>query len=95
MGSETQDRNETYQKVIKGVSTENVELDELHSFAGAKHPDEQVSDPDEIGRHWTRCAMARELRLLLARLCPLCGAGASACATQRTKSAPFFDVIIR
>jgi IS1 family transposase len=52
-------------KVITGVSTENIELDELHSFAGAKHPDEQENDLDQVGQHWTHCAMARESRLLL------------------------------
>jgi transposase-like protein len=53
------------QKVITNVSTQNVELDELHSFAGAKHPDEQESDLAEVCQHWTHCAMARESRLLL------------------------------
>lgn len=53
------------QQVITGVSTENLELDELHSFAGAKHPDEQEHDLDEVGQHWTHCAMARESRLML------------------------------
>jgi len=32
------------QKVITGVSTHNVELDELYSFTGEKHPDEHESD---------------------------------------------------
>lgn len=53
------------EKVITGVSTDNIELDEIHSFAGAKHPDEQKSDPEEVGQHWVHCAMARESRLLL------------------------------
>ena len=53
------------QEVITGVSTENVELDELYSFAGEKHPDEQDSDLDEVGQHWTHIAMARESRLML------------------------------
>jgi hypothetical protein len=53
------------QAVITKVATANVELDELHSFAGAKHPDEQVADLDEVGQHWTHCALARESRLLL------------------------------
>lgn len=53
------------QKVITSVSAENVELDELHSFAGEKHPDEQESDLEEIGQHWTHVAMARESRLIL------------------------------
>jgi transposase-like protein len=53
------------QKVITGVSTQNVELDELHSFAGAKHPEEQEADLDEVGQHWTHVAMARESRLML------------------------------
>ena len=35
------------------------------SFAGAKHPDEQVADLDEVGQHWTHVAMARESRLIL------------------------------
>ena len=53
------------QEVITGVSTQNVELDELYSFAGEKHPDEQESDLEEIGQHSTHVAMARESRLLL------------------------------
>jgi hypothetical protein len=53
------------QEVITGVSTENVELDELYSFAGEKHPDEQESDLEEVGQHWTHVAMARESRLML------------------------------
>lgn len=52
-------------KVITNVSTDNVELDELYSFAGAKHPDEQENDLDEVGQHWVHCAMARDSRLLL------------------------------
>jgi len=52
-------------EVITGVSTQNIELDELHSFAGAKHPDEQEADLDEVGQHWTHVAMARESRLML------------------------------
>jgi hypothetical protein len=31
----------TDKKVITGDSTDNVKLDELHSFAGTKHPNEQ------------------------------------------------------
>lgn len=53
------------QEVITEVSTQNVELDELYSFAGEKHPDEQESDLDEVGQHWTHVAMARESRLML------------------------------
>jgi transposase-like protein/IS1 family transposase len=53
------------QEVITAVSTENVELDELYSFAGEKHPDEQESDLEEVGQHWTHVAMARESRLML------------------------------
>jgi transposase-like protein len=53
------------QEVITGVSTQNVELDELYSFAGEKHPDEQESDLQEVGQHWTHVAMARESRLML------------------------------
>ena len=53
------------QQVIAQVSAANVELDELHSFAGAKHPDGLQQDPDEIGQHWTHCAMVRQSRLLL------------------------------
>jgi transposase-like protein/IS1 family transposase len=53
------------QEVITVVSTENVELDELYSFAGEKHPDEQESDLEEIGQHWRHVAMARESRLML------------------------------
>ncbi len=52
------------QAVIVQVKTENIELDELASFAGAKRADEQ-DDPSEIGQHWTHCAMARESRLLI------------------------------
>jgi hypothetical protein len=52
-------------KMIKGVSAENIELDELHSFAGAKHPGEQEQNEPEIGQHWTHCAMERDSRLLL------------------------------
>jgi|SRR5215204_524202 len=53
------------QHIIAQVSAANVELDELHSFAGAKHPDEEEFKADEIGPHWTHCAMVRESRLLL------------------------------
>jgi hypothetical protein len=53
------------QEVITGVSTQNVELDELYSFAGEKRPDEQESDVEEVGQHWTHVAMARESRLML------------------------------
>jgi hypothetical protein len=52
------------QKVITSVSTQNIELDELHSFAGAKHPDEQEANLDEVGQHWTHVATARESRLM-------------------------------
>jgi IS1 family transposase len=52
-------------KVITNVSTENVELDELSSFAGEKHPDEQENDLAEVGQHWTHIALARESRLML------------------------------
>jgi hypothetical protein len=53
------------QKVITGLVTENIELDELYSFAGAKRPDEQEDDRSQVGQHRTHCAMARESRLLL------------------------------
>jgi transposase-like protein/IS1 family transposase len=53
------------QAVITNVTTENIELDELHSFAGSKHPDAQPEELDEVGQHWTHCALARESRLLL------------------------------
>ena len=53
------------QKVITNVVSENIELDELYSFAGAKHPDEQEDDPQEVGQHWTHCALERQSRLLL------------------------------
>jgi transposase len=52
------------QAVIAQVSTSDIELDELYSFAGTKHPD-QAADPEVVGQHWTHCAMARESRLLL------------------------------
>jgi len=51
-------------RVISQVRAENIELDELASFAGAKQPDEE-DDPAEVGQHWTHCALARESRLLL------------------------------
>src|SRR5581483_7687151 len=51
--------------VITHVATENIELDELYSFAGSKHPDAPAEELDEVGQHWTHCAMARESRLLL------------------------------
>src|SRR5262244_715902 len=35
------------QEVITGVSTQNDEMDEIYSFAGEKHPDEQESDLEE------------------------------------------------
>jgi len=50
------------QQVITGVPAANIELDELYSFAGVKHPDEPST---ELGQHWTHCAMVRESRLLL------------------------------
>jgi IS1 family transposase len=53
------------QEVITGVSTQNIELDELYNFAGEKYPDEQESGLEEIGQHWTHVAMARESRLML------------------------------
>lgn len=52
-------------KVITKVSAENVELDELYSFVGEKHPDEQENDLEQVGQHWTHIAMARESRLML------------------------------
>jgi hypothetical protein len=52
-------------EVITNVSPENIELDELYSFAGEKHPDEQETDLEEVGQHWTHIAMARESRLIL------------------------------
>jgi hypothetical protein len=39
-------------EVITEVVAENIELAELHSFAGAKHPEEQEANLDEIGQHW-------------------------------------------
>lgn len=54
------------QAIITEVRCENVELDELHSFAGVKHPNGEEQDTlAEIGQHWTHCAMARESRLML------------------------------
>jgi IS1 family transposase len=49
----------------KAFRLRNVELDELYSFAGEKRPDEQESDLEEVGQHWTHIAMARESRLML------------------------------
>lgn len=51
-------------EVLANVITENVELDELYSFAGGKQPDEE-DNLEEIGQHWTHIAMARESRLML------------------------------
>jgi len=53
------------QALITNVQTDNVELDELYSFAGAKHPDAAECAPSEVGQHWPHCALARESRLLL------------------------------
>ena len=53
------------QALITNVQTEHVELDELYSFAGSKHPDQAASDLDEVGQHWPHCALARASRLLL------------------------------
>ena len=52
-------------EVITAVSTENVELDELYSFAGEKHPEKQKGDLEEVGQHWTHVAIAHESRLML------------------------------
>jgi IS1 transposase len=52
------------QEIIDQVSAGHVEVDELYSFAGVKHPDPEV-DSEQVGQHWTHCAMARESRLLL------------------------------
>jgi len=52
-------------KSSRAFRLRNIELDELYSFAGEKHPDEQESDLDEVGQHWTHVAMARESRLML------------------------------
>jgi hypothetical protein len=52
-------------KVITKATAENVELDELYSFAVTKRPDEQEDDLEEVGSHWTHIAMARESRLIL------------------------------
>lgn len=38
-------------QVITGVRAENVELDELHSFAGAKLPEAQASDLAKVDQH--------------------------------------------
>lgn len=51
-------------KVLDQVTAQNIELDELASFAGAKQVEEQ-DDRGEVGQHWTHCAMVREFRLLL------------------------------
>jgi len=53
------------QALITNVRTDNVELDELYSFASAKHPEAAACDLDEVGQHWPHCALARESRLLL------------------------------
>lgn len=53
------------QALITQVQTDNVELAELNSFAGAQHPDPAQGVADERGRQWPHCALARESRLLL------------------------------
>lgn len=52
------------QQTLDQVSAAAIELDELYSFAGVKHPD-SGDDSEVLGQHWTHCAMARESRLLL------------------------------
>lgn len=49
--------------LIKNVTTDAVEMDELYSFAGSKQ--ETESEQDQAGRQWADCAMARQSRLLL------------------------------
>lgn len=53
------------QKIITGVRTENVELDEIYSFVGAKRTDQRGDTLNEVGQYWTHYAIARESRLLL------------------------------
>lgn len=74
------------QKILTKVTTDNVELDELDSFAGAKHPDEATTAAAlaEVGQHWTHCAMARESRLWLA---VVVGPRTQEAATQLVKEA--------
>jgi IS1 family transposase len=52
------------QALLDRVTAADIELDELYSFAGLKHPDSEA-DPEVEGQHWTHCAMVRESRLLL------------------------------
>jgi IS1 family transposase len=52
-------------KSSQAFQLRNVELDELYSFAGEKHPAKQENDLEEVGQHWTHIAMARESRLML------------------------------
>jgi IS1 family transposase len=52
------------QQVLQNISTEVIEMDELHSFAGTKQRTPETAD-DEVGKHWTHCSMARESRLLI------------------------------
>jgi hypothetical protein len=49
--------------VVDQVSTEAVELDERHSFAGSN---QALPDPaPETGQQWVHCSMARQSRLLI------------------------------
>ena len=51
-------------EVMSEVQAEDVELDELYSFAGLKRPDLE-DDPEIVGQHWTPVAMVRESRWIL------------------------------
>jgi len=52
------------QAVVREVTTEVVEMDELHSFAGTKQAGPEP-ERDQTGQQWVHCSMARESRLLI------------------------------
>jgi transposase-like protein/IS1 family transposase len=53
------------QHTLTNITTEVIEVDELHSFAGTKQLTPARAD-DQTGKHWTHCSMARDSRLLIA-----------------------------
>lgn len=50
--------------LVQEIQTEQVEVDELYSFAGNKA--EVETRFSETGKHWTHCSFARQTRLVLA-----------------------------
>jgi IS1 family transposase len=51
-------------QMLEDITTEVIEMDELHSFAGTKQLAPQTPQ-EQTGKHWTHCSMARESRLLI------------------------------